>query len=148
MLTWWGVSIALLNHQSLGTAVVERATLIKVVPIFVAVMVWLTRVLIIGTLSVAGDRIFSQVDLRKTASRPSKRTYTNPKPSGSRPTTTGRSSSLPRGVTRGVSASSYNSYRPAPKPEPTYEIDSSTQEPTYTPVSFKDNRKDNRQARF
>jgi hypothetical protein len=62
MLTWWGVSIALLNHESLGNAVVERATLLRVVPIFVAILVWLIRVLIIGTFSVAGDRLFSQAE--------------------------------------------------------------------------------------
>lgn len=60
MLTWWGVSLAILNHQTLGNAVVDRTTLLKVVPIFVAVMVWLIRVLIIGTFSVAGERLFSQ----------------------------------------------------------------------------------------
>jgi len=147
MLTWWGVSIALLNHQSLGTAVVDGATLIKVVPIFVAVMVWLTRVLIIGTLSVAGDRIFSQVDLSKTVSRSGKKRFTSPQRSTSRPAPS-RTSSLPRGVTRGVSASSFNSYKPAPKPEPTYETEYNSQEPIYTPVSFSGNRKDNRQARF
>src|SRR3989337_2299504 len=64
MLTWWGVSIAILEHQSLGNAVVARETLLKVVPIFVAVMVWLIRVLIIGTFSVAGERLFSQADKR------------------------------------------------------------------------------------
>lgn len=60
MLTWWGVSIAIINHDTLGNAVVPRDTLIKVVPIFVAVMVWLIRVLIIGTISMAGDRLFNQ----------------------------------------------------------------------------------------
>lgn len=60
MLTWWGVSLAILNHQTLGNAVIERQTLLRVVPIFVAVMVWLIRVLIIGTFSVAGERIFGQ----------------------------------------------------------------------------------------
>jgi hypothetical protein len=59
MLTWWGVSIAILNHETLGNAVVERTTLLRVVPIFVAVLVWVIRVLIIGTFSVAGDRLFS-----------------------------------------------------------------------------------------
>ncbi len=58
MLTWWGVSIAILEHQSLGNAVIGRETLLKVVPVFVAIMVWLIRVLIIGTFSVAGDRLF------------------------------------------------------------------------------------------
>jgi hypothetical protein len=64
MLTWWGVSVAILNHESLGNAIMSRATMIKVVPIFVALMVWLIRILIIGTFSVAGDRLFSQADAR------------------------------------------------------------------------------------
>jgi len=147
MLTWWGVSIALLNHQSLGTAVVERTTLIKIVPIFVAMMVWLTRVLIIGTLSVAGDRIFSQVDLRRSISRNTSKTYARPqsRTSNSVPKP---SRNLPRGVTQGVRTSSYRSYNPAPKPEPTYETDHTSQEPMYTPVSFNGNRDNNRQTRF
>jgi hypothetical protein len=65
MLTWWGVSIAILEHRSLGDAVIARETLLRVVPIFVAVLVWLIRVLIIGTFSVAGERLFSQ-ESRKT----------------------------------------------------------------------------------
>jgi hypothetical protein len=64
MLTWWGVSLAVLGHETLGNAVVSRATLLRVVPIFVALMVWLIRVLIIGTFSVAGDRLFTQDDAR------------------------------------------------------------------------------------
>jgi hypothetical protein len=147
MLTWWGVSIALLNHQSLGTAVVERTTLIKIVPIFVAMMVWLTRVVIIGTLSVAGDRIFSQVDLRRSISRNTSKTYARPQSrtssSASKPPR-----NLPRGVTQGVRTSPYRSYNPAPKPEPTYETDHTSQEPVYTPVSFSGNRDNNRQTRF
>jgi len=148
ILTWWGVSIALLNHQSLGTAVVDGATLIKVVPIFVAVMVWLTRILIIGTLSVAGDRIFSQVDFRKNISRAKTRSYGISKPSSLR-SSKAHPSTLPRGVSRGVSASSFrNSYNPSPKPEPTYEADYSSQEPVYTPVSFHNSDNHNRQTRF
>ncbi len=60
MLTYWGVTIAILNHPSLGSSVLSQATLIQVVPVFVAVMVWLIRVLIIGSFSVAGNRLFSQ----------------------------------------------------------------------------------------
>lgn len=59
MLTWWGVSLAILNHTALGSTVIEKTTLLRVVPIFVAVLVWLIRVMIIGTFSAAGDRIFS-----------------------------------------------------------------------------------------
>lgn len=61
-LTWWGVSVAVRNHQSLGSGVIGTETMYTVVPIFVAIMVWLIRVLIIGTFSMAGDRLFSQAE--------------------------------------------------------------------------------------
>jgi hypothetical protein len=67
MLTWWGVSLAVLGHQTLGNAVISRENLLRIVPIFVSVLVWLIRVLIIGTFSVAGDRLFSQDDQRTSA---------------------------------------------------------------------------------
>jgi hypothetical protein len=61
-LTWWGVSIALLNRQALGNEILGRDQLLTVVPVFVAVLVWLIRILIIGTFSMAGDRLFSQAE--------------------------------------------------------------------------------------
>ena len=64
LLTWWGVSIAIANHETLGNAVIARQTLLKVVPIFVAIMIWLLRVLIIGLFSVAGERYFGRDQLR------------------------------------------------------------------------------------
>ena len=136
MLTWWGVSIAILNHQTLGNAVVERELLLKVVPIFVAIMVWLSRVLIIGTISVAGDRLFSQADVqtRRQSNTAKKRSVSQPKPLGS------RLSKLRRNVSTAPHSSTQSSYRPAPKPEPTYEPDYGVQEPTYHPVSFSGNQ--------
>jgi hypothetical protein len=59
VLTWWGVSVAVHNHQSLGSSVIGTQTMYIVVPTFVAIMVWLIRVLIIGTFSMAGERLFS-----------------------------------------------------------------------------------------
>lgn len=144
MLTWWGVSIAILNHQTLGNAVVERETLLKIVPIFVAVMVWLSRVLIIGTISVAGDRLFSQADIRvSTQSRRRANTASShkkgnpasqPKPFGN------RLNKIRRNVSAAPNSSSPSSYRPAPKPDPTYEPEYGVQEPTYHPVSFSGNQ--------
>ena len=61
-LTWWGVSIALLERGQLGNEIMSRDELIAVVPVFVAVLVWLIRILIIGTFSVAGERLFTQVE--------------------------------------------------------------------------------------
>lgn len=63
-LTWWGVSIAVASHTTLGSSVLPRETLLKAVPVFVALIVWLIRVLIIGTFSVSGERIFSQGERR------------------------------------------------------------------------------------
>ena len=71
-LTWWGISVAVMDHTALGTALVSRATLTKAVPVFVAVMVWLIRVLIIGTFSLAGENLFSVDD------RPRTRSYAQP----------------------------------------------------------------------
>ena len=62
MLTWWGVAIAILSHSSLGASVISPDTMVTVVPIFVAIMVWVIRVLIIGSLSLAGNRMFTQAE--------------------------------------------------------------------------------------
>ena len=64
MLTWWGVAVAVRSHQELSTLVVGQSTLTRVVPVFVALMVWLIRVLIIGTFSMAGERLFSLAEVR------------------------------------------------------------------------------------
>jgi len=124
-LTWWGVSIAILSNSSLGAgAVVSNSTLTKVVPIFVAVMVWLIRVLIIGTFSMAGERLFSQDNQRprKSSTRrpaPYRQPQTNRTTASLRP-----ASSLSRPVN--------NTYRPAPKPQNSYQ----RSEPTYQNMSF------------
>lgn len=56
MLTWWAVSLALINHRGLGNEVIGREALLSGAPIFVAVLVWLIRVLIIGSFTLAGER--------------------------------------------------------------------------------------------
>jgi hypothetical protein len=67
-LTWWGVSVAIAGHAASGSsAVLGDGTALKVVPVFVAIMVWLVRVLIIGSFSVAGDRLFSTSGVSKQA---------------------------------------------------------------------------------
>jgi len=151
MLTWWGVSIAILNHQTLGNAVVARETLLTVVPIFVAIMVWLIRVLIIGTISLAGDRLFSQASV----ARSSQKSVANQRNSSS---STGRipqsslgtlSKTRTSSIRRGVSASAF---RPSYKQETRYTDESQNNqepeyvpmEPTYTPVSMSGNGVNNR----
>jgi hypothetical protein len=83
MLTWWGVSLALLNHESLGNSVVARETLLRVVPIFVAILVWLIRVLIIGTYSAAGTRLLTQHDRPRAGYYSTSREFAETSPSRS-----------------------------------------------------------------
>lgn len=63
-LTWWGVAVAIRGHNALGASIIGRETLLEVVPVFVAVMVWIVRILLIGSFSIAGERLFSMADDR------------------------------------------------------------------------------------
>ncbi len=130
-LTWWGVSVAIVNHSSAAAdAVVSNQTLIKIVPIFVAVMVWLIRVLIIGTFSIAGDNLFS------TANTP----YQNPRSfqQTSRPMSQGSTlrtaSSLPRPASQSYRASEDAAFSRASMPVSSAIHDYA--EPTYHNLSF------------
>ena len=57
IMTWWAVSLTLLSHD-FGNEVLSREVLLRYVPIFVAMLVWLTRILFIGAFSVAGEDMF------------------------------------------------------------------------------------------
>jgi hypothetical protein len=69
VMTWWAISLTLLN-RNFGNEVLSREQLLLYVPIFVAVLVWLTRILFIGAFSVAGEHIF---EFNETAVSPQKR---------------------------------------------------------------------------
>jgi len=115
MLTWWGVAIAILSHASLGRSVIPPETMVTVVPIFIAIMVWVIRVLIIGSFSVAGNRLFSQAELA----------YQNPQPSLLQPAA---SHPIPTSAVP---------FHPTPKTDPNSTPHGSTHiEPTYHPASM------------
>lgn len=54
MLTWWGVSMALNQHTIRSTEIIDKKLILQVVPVIVAIMIWVTRVLLIGSFSRAG----------------------------------------------------------------------------------------------
>jgi hypothetical protein len=114
-LTWWGVSVAMLQHNAAGGVLLGPGTMMKIVPIFVAAMVLLIRVLLINTFSIAGDRLFSFAEHRSGyyQSQPAYRTNTESlrTPSQSYP-------------------------RPAPKPTPAAAARPLYNEPTYHPVGM------------
>lgn len=120
-LTWWGVSVAIVNHSSLaGGIVISNVTLTKAVPVFVAIMVWLIRVLIIGTFSVAGERLFTNHYEQQ-----------QPRRVVNQPVTT-------LGDLRARATSVNNSYRPAPKVVTARPAETgyNRQEPTYHNISM------------
>jgi hypothetical protein len=113
-LTWWGVSIAIMQQNTLGSAVIPRETLQTGVPIFVAVMVWLSRVLIIGTFSIAGNKLFANPAQRvssRTMISAAIRPHAQPRPAAA-----SRRSSNPPRRKPAAPRPAYSSFKPAPKP--------------------------------
>ena len=49
-LTWWGISVAIYNQPAHDVLLVDPMTYVTLVPVLVAVMVWIIRVLIVGSL--------------------------------------------------------------------------------------------------
>jgi hypothetical protein len=64
IMTWWAVNLTLLNHD-LGNEVLSREELLRFVPLFVAVLVWLTRILFISAFSIAGTHLFETNSTRR-----------------------------------------------------------------------------------
>jgi len=130
ILTWWGVSVAIVSHNSAsGSAVISATTMTKVVPIFVAAMILLVRVLIIGTFSLAGDRLFT-TDERRSYNSPRPAQGQSYSPSALRPAST-----LSRPV-----QSSQATFRPAPKTNnPPQQTSFARQEPTYHNIHGQSN---------
>jgi hypothetical protein len=159
-LTWWGVSVAITNNSNLQSSqVMSSATLIKVVPIFIAAMVWLVRLLIIGTFSLAGDRLFTTADQRPTQyksqypqAQQTQRAYNSPQsqartaPSyqtqAQRPVNQPVNQPILRPASQiarpvnNVNTASTTTFRPAPKPVQSQQSSFIPPEPTYHPISY------------
>jgi hypothetical protein len=141
-LTWWGVSVAITNNGALqGSQVMSSATLIKVVPIFIALMVWLVRLLIIGTFSLAGDRLFTTAAQHQPYKTPYQQPQQAQRPysvSQSQPRTTSYQPQRPvnQPVNQPILRPASQIARPAPKPTPSTQTTFVPPEPTYHPVSY------------
>jgi hypothetical protein len=140
ILTWWGVSVAIVSHASAsGGAVVSTATMTKIVPIFVAAMILLVRVMIIGTFSLAGDRLFTTDERRSYNSPRPTHTHTQEptyRPVQSQPVIRPASTlSRPAQSAQGNT----NTFRPAPKTNEPKQTSFSRQEPTYHNIHGQNN---------
>jgi len=149
MLTWWGISVAIINHSSLsGGAVISNETMTKVVPIFVAAMILLIRVLIIGTFSLAGDRMFTTQNqqtysnnsrpVQQQTYRPAQQQQTYRPAQQQQQPVLRPASSLNRPTPTNMQAQGANSFRamPNPAPKPVMQQTSFVRpEPTYHPYN-------------
>jgi len=155
-LTWWGVSVAISNNANLQSSqVMSSATLFKVVPIFIAAMVWLVRLLIIGTFSLAGDRLFTTAQQHQPYKtqyqqpQQTQRPYNAPQPRTTAPSYQSqrpvnqpinqpilRPSSQIAHPVNNVNTSTTGNFRPAPKPTPSQQSSFIPPEPTYHPISY------------
>jgi len=115
-LTWWGVSVAILNNNATGGPLLGQQTLAKVAPIFVAGLVLLIRVLLINTFSIAGERIFTLAEAGSAQYVPNRPIY--------RPAA--ESNRVPNTVYP----------RPAPKPTSVNVPQAAYGEPTYHPIGM------------
>jgi hypothetical protein len=106
IMTWWAVSLTLLSHE-LGNEVLSRQELLQFAPIFVAILVWLTRILFIGALSVTGEHMFDMAGQTTTArpAAPVRQTQPQPRQSAvniARPTPTAAASAQNSRVNRRI----------------------------------------------
>jgi hypothetical protein len=113
VMTWWAVSLTLLNHE-FGNEVLGREQLLRWVPIFVAVLVWLTRILFIGAFSVAGEHIFDFNG--KSASAPAAAAKPQAQPAQAPPRPLRATNSAPK---------------PAPAPRPAMATKPQSSQPMY-----------------
>lgn len=110
VMTWWAVSVTLLNNN-FGNEVLSREELLRYVPIFVAVLVWLTRILFIGSLSIAGEHLFNSKKSKVKRSRPK-----SAKPKAS--STSRRRQPAPSRIKAAPKPSSTMNMQPQSAPEP------------------------------
>jgi len=96
-----------------------QATMTRAVPIMVAVMVWMVRLLIIGTFSVAGERLFT-LDNARTTQRTSYQQQHVPSRANDNVPASSYLRPAPKPAPAQTPAYASNQPRPAIRPEPTY----------------------------
>jgi hypothetical protein len=120
ILTWWGVSMAIVNHTVTSSSIIDHTTLIKVVPVFVALMVWVIRILIIGTISMAGERFLWGSNGRSRSANANPNTVSSSRVGGSMPAPRPASASPRVVIPRPVASSQRLDASSVNRGDPTY----------------------------
>ena len=117
ILTWWGVVMAMQTHPVLSAGLVEENLVSKAVPIFIALMVWVIRVLLIGTLSKKSDQLLEEH--RKSQGQPMSRREFRQAQSRAAQSKANVNRSVPVGFTQVTSKQDHNK-NTRHRPEPSY----------------------------
>jgi len=87
-LTWWGISLAVYNQPVDTALILDPMTFVTAVPVLVALMVWVIRILIIGMLVSSMNKVLYSKQPRKEPLKQQPfgfRPGTQPAPAGYRP---------------------------------------------------------------
>ncbi len=57
ILTWWGIVLAIQNHPVMSTGFVDPKFVTTTLPIMIALLVWVIRILLVGTLSKKSEQV-------------------------------------------------------------------------------------------
>lgn len=128
ILTWWGVSMSIVNHSVMSSTIIDPVTINLVVPLFVAIVVWITRILLIGSLTLSEGKSNTR-NRSRTSSKSNSNSFSNQ-------TSRYGSSAAARGATSRPSPSmlaSHKNNRTSSRQEPEYISDplSNVQQPSF-----------------
>jgi len=115
ILTWWGVVMAIQNHSVLSAGFVDANFVTRVVPIFIALLVWVIRIFLVGTLSRKGDRLLKDRDTPQTKTM-SRREFRQAQSRAAQAAKSVRSVPVGFKASRSIKpATNKHGYRPEPK---------------------------------
>jgi len=116
LLTWWGVVLAIQSHPVVSAGVVGEGFVTSTVPVFIALMVWVIRILVVGSLSKKSNRLAHEGN-KSNAPGSSRREIRQAQSRAAHPSKSGHA--VPAGfssTSNGLSQNEKRGYRP----EPTY----------------------------
>jgi hypothetical protein len=116
LLTWWGVVLAVQSHPVVSAGVVDENFVTRTVPVFIALMVWVIRILLVGSLSKKGHRLVRE-EAKSATLGTSRREFRQAQSRAAHPAQNNRA--VPAGLNSASPNQSQNTKR-GYRPEPTY----------------------------
>lgn len=116
LLTWWGVVLAIQSHLVISAGVVDEGFVTSTMPVFIALMVWVIRILVVGSLSKKSNRLVRE-SRKSNVPGGSRREFRQAQSRAAHPSQNSRT--VPAGFSSTSAGLSQNTKR-GNRPEPTY----------------------------